>query len=69
VASTKKSIDEIVVALTQQARASDNISTSVESVGTIVKETAVASTQLVTQGEQLMGITKNLNVLIGKFEV
>ncbi len=67
--TTKKSIDEIVVALTQQARASDNISVSIESVGTVVKETAVASTQLVNQGEQLMCITKNLNQVITRFEV
>jgi len=67
--TSRKSIDEIVVALTQQARASDNISTSVESVGVIVKQTSAASSQLVNQGEQLMDITKSLNQVISKFEV
>ncbi|MBP7651862.1 CZB domain-containing protein [Candidatus Dependentiae bacterium] len=69
ISNTKRSIDEIVVALTQQARASDNISVSIESVGNVVKETAAASTQLVNQGEQLMLITKNLNYVTSKFEL
>ena len=69
IVTSRKSIDEIVIALTQQARASDNISASVESVSAIVKQTSAASTQLVNQGEQMLDITKNLNQVISKFEV
>ena len=69
IAHIKRSIDEIVVALSQQARASDMISTSVESVGTVVKETTAASAQLVVQGEQLMNITKTLNEVVSRFDI
>jgi len=67
--TSRKSIDEIVIALTQQARASDNISSSIESVSAVVKQTSAASSQLVNQGEQMLDITKNLNQVINKFEV
>lgn len=69
VGQTQRSISEITTAIGEQAKVADSVSTSVDVVNGVARQTEGAATQIVAQANQLQGAVRQLEDVLGKFRL